>query len=227
MPSADVFKVLLVLLPGFVTTGIIRALTVSSEDGESDKVVRALSYSFLNYAIFSYIRSAKPVVSYLDPSVALLSRPVDVAWLAGIAIAMGCIVSAYKNNDGHRILRLIRLTYRSSRSDIWHDSLVEGGKFHVVVTLKDGRRIFGWPVRYSDNIKDPALFLEKAAWLSEGEDGEIIETPTGNKGILLLAPTEIASVEFVEEDDPKVPKKWWKEKIKRWMNLISSKIGSA
>lgn len=189
------------MLPGFVTTGIIRALTVSSEDGEFDKVVRALSYSFLNYAIFASIRNSKPLLKYLDPETTPLTGSSDVALLGVIAVAMGCFVSAYKNNDWHRVLRKIKLTNRSSRPNIWHDSLVEGSKFHVVVTLEDGRRILGWPVRYSDNIENPALYLKEAVWLSE-ENGVAKEVPTGNEGILLLAPMKIASVEFLRTEEP-------------------------
>ncbi len=204
MPSLDVFKVLLILLPGFVTTGIIRALTVSSDDGDFDKVVRALSYSFLNYAIFATARSSKPIVGYLDPNSVPLTHPNDVALLGFIALTTGCVVSAYKNNDWHRFLRKIKLTYRSSRPDIWHDSLVEGSKFHVLVTLEDGRRILGWLVRYSDEIEHPALFLKEAVWLSDDE--KVPEVPVANEGILLLAPMKIASVEFLrtEKSAPEV-----------------------
>lgn len=110
---------------------------------------------------------------------------------------MGFLVSAYKNNDCHAALRFLKLTYRSSRSDIWHDCLVvEGSQFHVVVTLEDGRRILGWATRYSDDMDKPALFLRKSAWLVE-EEGQIKEIPTGNAGILLLPPMKIASIEFL------------------------------
>ena len=192
MPSPDAFSVLLVLLPGFVTTGIIRALTISPENSEFDKVVNALSYSFLNYMLFAAIGSySQSPTSFFNPS-APLSQPLNIVLLGGIALGMGFLVSAYKNNDCHKFLRKIRLTNRSSRPDIWHDSLVEGSAFHVIVTLEDGRRILGWPSRYSDDMGKPALFLTEAAWLVDGD-----EISTGNEGILLLAPMKIASVEFL------------------------------
>lgn len=197
MPSPDIFKVLLVLLPGFVTTGVVRALTISREEGEFDKVVRALSYSFINYVILAVVRSSS-ATSYLDPAATPLSRPIDIALLGLIALLMGCLVSAYKNNDWQRALRYLRLTYRSSRFDIWHDCLVvEGSKFHVVVTLEDGRRIMGWMLRYSDGMEKPVLFLKDATWLTESGD-----IPTANEGILLLEPMKIASVEFSRTEEP-------------------------
>lgn len=187
----------MILLPGFVTTGVIRALTVTPESTEFDKVVRAFSYSFLNYMVFALIYTAsKSTLPFLDPS-APLSATIDIVIIGAIALAMGCLVAAYQNNDGHALLRLLRLTYRSSRLDIWHDSLAVGSsKFHVTVTLEDGRRILGWVVHYSDTMEEPALFLRKAAWLVE-EEGEIKEIPAANEGILLLPTMKIASVEFL------------------------------
>ena len=195
MPSPDILKVLLVLLPGFVTTGVIRALTISPEAGEFDKIVRALSYAFINYMILAVVRSAS-AIKYLDPTATPLLQPLDIALLGLIALIVGCFVSAYKNNDGHWVFRRFRITRRSSRSDIWQDCLaVEGSKFHVVVTLEDGRRVLGWMVRHSDEMEKPALFLKDATWLSESGD-----VPVGNEGILLMAPMKIASVEFLRTE---------------------------
>ena len=151
------------------------------------------------------MRSTKPITYYLNPGVATLTQPLDVALLGLIALTLGCLVAAYKNNDGHALLRRLRVTYRSARSDIWHDCLVvESAQFHAIVTLEDGRRILGWIIRYSDNMESPSLFLRKAAWLVE-EEGETKEIPTGNEGILLLPPMKVASVEFLRAAEPESP----------------------
>lgn len=131
--------------------------------------------------------------------------PLQLVWLVLISVGTGCLVALYKNNDGHRfLLRPMRITYRSARPNIWHDSLVEGTKYHVIVTLEDKRRIIGWPLRYSDAVENPSLFLTDAAWIDESGQ----EFPVGNEGVLILAPMKIASVEFLRSekvDSPSQP----------------------
>jgi len=193
VPSTDVFKVLLVLLPGFVTTGIVRALSFTGEEKDFDKVVSALAYSFLNYTIFAALHFFKSSFNFLNPSAPPLSNPFDVALLGFIAIIVGLLASAYKNNDWHRWARSLHLTYRSTRLNIWHDCIIGGLDFYVVVTLEDGRRLMGWVRRWGDDIEKPSLYLVDATWLNDDDT----QTPVANEGILLLAPMKIASVEWM------------------------------
>lgn len=193
MPSAESLKVLLVLLPGFVTTGVIRSLYVGQNESEFDKVVRALAYSFLNYAIYAGFKSLLNFTGFFDLSRPLPSSTADVVLLAAISLILGLGVAAYKNNDGHRLWRRCRVTHRSSRQDIWQDSFVEGQKSYVLVTLEDGRRLVGWPLRFGDDMEKPSLFLTDGYWIGEND----VHIPFGNEGILLLATMKIASVEFL------------------------------
>ncbi len=53
MPTLEIIQALIVLLPGFVTTGIVRALFVGETESDFDKVVKSLIFSFLNYTIYA------------------------------------------------------------------------------------------------------------------------------------------------------------------------------
>lgn len=211
MPTLDIIQALVVLLPGFVTTGVIRALFVGETENDFDKVVKSLIYALINYAIYAALLGiwfffkfhsggAVPISSNLQDLAP--KSPLQLVWLVLISVAVGCIVARYKNNDGHGfLLRPLRITFRSARPSIWHDSFVEGTKYHVIVTLEDERRIIGWPVRYSDDVANPSVFLVDAAWLDE--QGQ--ETAVGNEGILILAPMKIASVEFLRSEEKTSP----------------------
>jgi hypothetical protein len=53
--TQDIIKGLMVLLPGFVTAGVIRALFVGETENDFDKVVRSLIYSFIDYTLYTLL----------------------------------------------------------------------------------------------------------------------------------------------------------------------------
>lgn len=52
----------------------------------------------------------------------------------------------------------------------------------------------GWVRDYSDDVIDPSLFLEKAAWIVKHEDGTETEMTIEDPGILL---TKEMAIEYV------------------------------
>lgn len=202
--TQEIIEGLMVLLPGFVTAGVIRALFVGEMESDFDKVVRSLIYSFIDYVIYALliwtIRSrsiAKPPHINLPP--ALPSHPLDLLGLGAVAIAVGLFIAWYKTNDGHRwILRRLRITQRTTRVNVWHDVFHDIRDAWVIVNFADGRRLFGWPTYYNDDAFQPYLFLAHAEWLYE-VDGEIKRLPAGEQGILLLPEMKIASIEFLPQ----------------------------
>ena len=67
-----------------------------------------------------------------------------------------------------------------------------------MVHLKDERRIYGWPLRYSDDASERAIFLTQATWLTE--TGESLNDPPIS--VLLDKESEIAFVEFIANPQP-------------------------
>lgn len=49
------FNILIFLLPGFVIQRMIEALTVSPKRSDPSKIIDALSFSLINYVIYSFI----------------------------------------------------------------------------------------------------------------------------------------------------------------------------
>lgn len=125
MPTLDIIQALVVLLPGFVTTGVIRALFVGETENDFDKVIRSLIYALINYSIYAALLGtwfffkynsggAVPIYSSLQELAP--KAPLQLVWLVLISIVVGCIVAFYKNNDGHGfLLRRMRITYRSAQ----------------------------------------------------------------------------------------------------------------
>lgn len=195
---------LLVLLPGFVTLLVERALAYQAEPSAHMLVARALVYSLLDYTLFSL--SGLPLLAWHmkasaeDGEAALLLPAAGGSFLlVGVAVALGMVVGVCKAHDLHmRAARCLRLTKRTSREGLWLDILEDkcgqrGVKgTYVVVTLKDGQRVEGWPECYSDEYSDgPVLFLTQAQWLDENGAGRRIPDP----GILLTG-SQIELMEF-------------------------------
>ena len=71
----------------------------------------------------------------------------------------------------------------------------------MVVHLKDGRRIYGYPLHYSDGPEERAVHLEPAFWLTEDKDGKTQQSqPTA---LLLDKNIGIEFIEFVGGNEVK------------------------
>lgn len=205
MPTLEIIQALIVLLPGFVTTGIVRALFVGELQSEFDKVVNSLIFSFINYTIYSGVlwiwslftgRGVTPTILEMAPK-----TPSDLITLSLIAVATGFAVAFYQTNNGHKWLYKWKITRRSTRHNVWHDFFIDHAKTYVIVTFEDGRRLYGWPYGYSDNPSEPSLFLTKAEWLIVDEDGEQKRSPISDGGILITQTMKIASIEVMGTSD--------------------------
>lgn len=195
----ETLAVLLVLLPGFLAAGIIRALCVRTKQTEFDKLIEALVYSFISYAAFVAVFHRFPLQGLEkgpENMAVYLStlHPSDVLFLLGIGAAIGILVGASITNDLHgRVFRILRLTNRTSRPSIWLDVFSEV-KDYVQVEFQDGRRLIGWPRYFSDSPEESSLFLENAAWI--GPDEKPVEIP--GSGILVTKEMPIQAIMFLQ-----------------------------
>jgi hypothetical protein len=203
---------LLILLPGFVTLLIERSLAYSREPANPLLIARSLAYSLVDYTIFSGLAVVSGVESgfrwdVLAPGSmpvapgAEFDLPVAVSLVALLAIAIGtgAVIGAFKTNDWHmRVARWAGLTQLTGRDSIWSDVFQDSYRKrddtspYVVVHLKDGRRLVGWPEYSSNEFHDgPVVFLTNAGWVGDNERLEQIPDP----GILVNG-TEVAFVQF-------------------------------
>lgn len=196
----ETLAVLLVLLPGFLASSIVRTLCVRKEQTEFDKLIEALVYSFIAYAAFVAIFHRFPLQTLEKNSqtVALFNlsspRPSDVLVLLALGIATGILFGASITNDLHgKLLRVLRLTNRTSRPSIWLDVFSEV-KDYVQIEFGDGRSLIGWPRYFSDNPEESSLFLENAAWIKS--DGTTVEIP--GSGVLITKEMPIEAIMFLK-----------------------------
>ncbi len=197
--SAETLVILLVLIPGFVSSAILDMVLVRLSRESWAKLIEALMLSFLIYAVVGGMLRLSPFV-ISDPKLSadveklrgLINPTFVLATLAcsvALPLAMGFIA---RRNWHMRLLHKLGITERTGRTTIWLDVFAEQ-KSYVTCNLTGERRIFGWPLYYSEDAggSGPSLYLHDPAWIVDG-----VHVPLGIAGILLVEKDGIESIEF-------------------------------
>jgi hypothetical protein len=184
---------LLILLPGFVSAAIARALSAQSQKSDLERIIEALIFSFFNYVIYIVIFGTSLPIEWLPFFQVHRWR---IAFLAFMACILGLSWGVVRSKD--LVLKRLRewnLTERTSRQSVWNDVFVSlDGTAQV--GLKDGRNLIGRIGRYSDADGERSLFLESAYWIAEND--QLIPIP--GRGILLTDKAEIEYVMFLDAE---------------------------
>lgn len=194
----DLFPVLLFLLPGFVSVGIVEVLCVRKAKDVFGRIVEALIFTMLNLACFLLSRALLESIPWVKFDHDEFFTTGNVTLMAVCAICIGVIFAAEINNEWllSVLNNKLHLTRKTAKPSTWNETWTHAQKF-VVVHLDDGRRIYGWPTFYSDEPEERALFLEDASWLDE--DNRLINEDSPIS-ILLDKHSGIKLVEFLEPD---------------------------
>ena len=195
----DFLPVFAFLLPGFVSTGIASMLMVRKPVQPVSRLVEALIFTTLNLVAFTVLRRLVKHVTHLkiDSHNFFSAGNLTLAFLCALAIGLGWAWEA-NNQRAFELLRKLGFTRRSTKPNLWLDVFDDEDPMWVVVYLKDGRRVYGYLKRCSDNAEERALYLTEATWLDD--EGTSLNDPTID--ILLDRESEIAYVELVRPQTP-------------------------
>ena len=197
--TTETLTLFFLLVPGFVSSAVLNSIVVRQTKGRVGQVFEALVFSFLIYVCLAPFFDASPVsVEATTVGDRTTYRPIaDPAFLAsamGVAILLALVVGASVTHDFHmRILRWMRLTHRTARDNTWIDIFIDQRRY-VEVTLTDGRRLFGWPLYYSNHPEEGLLYLYDPAWIDN--DGKYVDLNA--HGILLTRKDGIESIAFTQ-----------------------------
>ncbi|BAZ93875.1 uncharacterized protein FOKN1_1479 [Thiohalobacter thiocyanaticus] len=72
------------------------------------------------------------------------------------------------------MLRKLKITTKTSRANTWNDTFQTQDRY-VIVTLKDGRRIRGYPTMFSTDPEEGFVYLYNPAWVNDNKSD--IEEP--------------------------------------------------
>ena len=196
-PTSEVVTVLAYLLPGFVAAAIFYSVTSYPKPNEFSRVIQALVYTVVAQAItWASLR-------VLDVAWTVDSWPEGAGTVVSLvsAVALGLIAACFSNHDmPHRFLRHVGFTNETSYPSEWYSAFSENPYRYVVLQLKDGRRLYGWPEEWPGRPDEGHFRIAECEWLVENRR---IRTP--QVSAMLVPGNEVGMVEFLEPEPQEGP----------------------
>jgi hypothetical protein len=198
--SFESLAVLLVLLPGFLSSLVYNALQERREVSGLRQFVEALAFAFcidLFLASFGAWPPRAPEHG-VDGLPQAAGSPLFLLSQAGLALCLPAALSALVEHGLLlRVARGLRITTRTGRASAWLDAFALSHA-HVELYFKDGDRILGWPVLYSDSAEEGMIYLQDP--LRVTEDGRHEELPA--EGLFCCNRAELKFLTFVHKRTP-------------------------
>lgn len=191
--TPDIIAVLQYLLPGFITAWIFYAFTSYIKPSQFERVFQALIFTLIIQVItFLFKESLIYIGNYW--SVAEWRESFNLIWSVVFAIILGFVFSYYSNNDKlHKFLRDKNITRETSYASEWFGAFLKNVTY-IVLHLKDGRRLYGWPREWPTDPKNGHFVIEQASWLEEDNEIELEEVNQ-----VLIDTSQVELVEFMEK----------------------------
>jgi hypothetical protein len=162
----EVTPLLTFLLPGFLSAWMFYGLTSHPKPGQFERTIEALVFTFVVQGLIELIQLLLEVVGRTF-AIGAWTATSQVVWSVIVAILLGSTVAAAVNKDVfHTWLRRKGLTSRSSHPSEWFCVLASHSS-DVILHLKDGRRLTGWPKEWPVDPCMGQFYLQDPAWILE------------------------------------------------------------
>ncbi len=174
--TVEALNILLLLLPGFLSGQIFYSFFTPEEISVSRRILDAILFTFVIYLLVSLFVLWEPLVQVASNQGSLsyhFSENSKIIWLSLVVVILVPIVIGffYFNDHIHGLLRKLKITTKTSRANTWNDTFQTQNRY-VVVTLKDGRRIRGYPTMFSTNPEEGLVYLYNPAWVNDDKDDD-------------------------------------------------------
>lgn len=190
--SKDVIALLQYLAPGLVTAWVYYGLTSHVKPSQFERVVQALIFTVVIQAMINVERWAAEFVGKWH-SFGPWSESSQLVASLLTALGLGLLVSAMVNGDViHRFARRLGMSTRSGHPCEWFGIFSENPRY-VVLQLKDGTRIYGWPKVWPSEY-DRGHFFITSAMRSVDDVNQELDSLEG----ILIDVRDVASVEFMK-----------------------------
>ena len=199
--TLEVFNILLLLLPGLVASQVFYSTAGIEERKLPDRIIDSIIYSFIIYLLIGIIFEWKPLIYVRQSEGGIVytlcnNRTLILSNLI-LMIIVPLIIAAFYHNDIYmKLLRKLKITTKSSRPNTWADVFISHDRY-IVAHLKDGRRVRGYPSRFSTDPEEGFVYLFNPAWINDDHENEdetdYFET---NAHGFLVNRSEIELIEF-------------------------------
>lgn len=192
--SKEIFDILKYLLPGFVTAWIFHALTAHPKQNQFERIIQALIFTL-------FIQCATSVTKYILVligkwhSIGHWDETAQLFWSSIFAISFGFILVYYTNsNRFHKFLSDKNITKQTSYFCEWSD-IFNNVTWFVIVDLKNGRRVYGWPLVWPEDPTKGHLVLQDPEWIKGKQYIRLANTQ-----YLVISAADIEYVEFLRQE---------------------------
>lgn len=174
--TIEALNILLLLLPGFMAGQIFYSLFKANNVSASKRILDALLFSFVIYMIISLFVTWEPLAYVKEVSGQLnymftKNNVIICLSLAAIILVPISVGFLYFSDLLHTVLRKLNITTKTSRTNTWNDAFLTQDRY-VIVTLKDERRIRGYPIMFSTDPEEGFLYLYNPAWVNDDKEND-------------------------------------------------------
>ena len=156
-------EVLYFLVPGFIAAAVYYGLTSAPKPSTFERIVQALIFTV--------------IIQGLSKLVSLTGLLEEETWKAvapsvnvAIAVIMGLTVVFLANKDlPHRWLRRWHITRETAYPTDWYGVFANNPGCFVVLYLRDGRRLYGWPKQWPGSEHERLFVIELPRWITDDE----------------------------------------------------------
>lgn len=181
--SSEAIGILMFLLPGFLAAAIFYSLTSHPKPDAFGQIIQALIFTVI-------VQAAVQVM------VAILPHTKNWKLVASVLIAViSALIAVYfSNNDKiHSILRWFHVTKETSYPSEWYSAFSRHSDCYVVLHLKEGRRLYGWPEEWPSDPDHGHFRVAEGEWLVGNE-----RKPATGVSAILIPANEVEMVEFLK-----------------------------
>lgn len=143
--SNEIISLLSYLLPGFISAWVYYGLTAYPKPSQFERIVQALIFSVIVQIIVNGTQCLFSVANRYVVNIGYWTKSWTLTSSIIFAFMIGLLFARFANNDRiHSILRKWSFTAQTSYPSEWF-GVFSQNKTYVVLHLKDGRRLYGWP----------------------------------------------------------------------------------
>ncbi|MEE5060544.1 DUF6338 family protein [Pseudomonas alliivorans] len=190
--------VLQALMPGFLVMIIFYWLADAKRPGQFEQVLQALICSALIGFSVELIGFAAIWAGQWH-SLGVWSNAVITGWSVVLAVLLGLVLAFLSQHDiAYKFARRLGLTSKASVGE-WRYAFLRFPDRGIVLNLKDGRRLMGYPLAWPAEPESGHFLMEFPTWL---EETSII--PQTGVSFLLIPNDDVQWVEFLEPQEAAV-----------------------
>ena len=188
--SKESLGILMFLLPGLVAAWVFYGLTAHPRRETTERVIQALIFTAFVQCIVYVIRAIVFLIGYYLFSLGPWTDTSTVVVPVLVALGLGLLFSwAANTNFIHS--KLDKVTKKTSYPSQWY-SVFNQYQRYIVLNMKDGGRLWGWPEEWPDECDNGHFVLFKPAWVMK--DGKHV--PLHHLERMLVPTSEVSMVEF-------------------------------